>query len=205
MKNIDTLIDLMLTSDDPDRASWGKQLLRATRYDFGKFDSLRETVKPELLCTYLNERREIFHLPDRNCLFYCDDFLFIHLLSCDDGVIEARAAIVSECGKGFYNYPVYLNISSDKEVSHFPFLNSKKQKEKISKRDAKWLFCMLGMFFVILHDYPEKVKKDSIMDIALTMEGIAVITGITLDELKRRSEEEHWFANMRKRSGNAHE
>jgi len=57
---------------------------------------------------------------------------------------------------------------------------------------------MLGMFFVILHYFPEKVKKDSIMDVAFTMEGIAVITGIPLDELKRRSEEEHWFANIRR-------
>jgi len=197
MRNSDKLVDLMLTSENPDHASWGKQMVAARRFDFGKFDSLNKTVTPELLYACMNDRREIFRLPHGNCLFYCDEFLFIHALGCDDGVVEVRAAITDEDMEGFFLYPVYLRIDYDKnQWEYLPFLSNRKGNKKGDKRGADWLYINLAMFFVILHDYPGKVQLLDIMDRAFTREGIAVITGKPLDQIFTRAEEEQRLANV---------
>ena len=193
MKNVDSLVNTMLASENPDEVSWGKQIVAANRFNFGEYDDLEKTVSSETLYTALNERKGIFRLPHPNSLFYCDDFLFIHVIDCGGGIIEARAAIVGEQMDGFYLYPVYLKIAYGKnEVSSVPFMGGKKRSRKKTQQDLDWLYLVLSRFFIIINDYSNKVGIETLKDRHLTLAEIAALTGNPLDVVEKRAEEEHW-------------
>ncbi len=195
MKNIDRLVDTMLTSENPEELSWGEQIVAASRFDFGKYDDLKKTVSAETLCFTLKERRDIFRLTHPNCLFYCDDLIFIHVLDCGGGIIEARAAIASEQVGEFFFCPIYLKIVYGKnEVTHAPFMGGKNQSQRKNKRDLDWLYITLSAFFVIIHDYPDRFKIEAMNDRCFTLVELAALTRIPFDVIKKRSEEEHWPA-----------
>lgn len=179
MNNIDRLVDTMLTSENPEEVSWGEQIVAASRFEFGKYDDLKKTVSAETLCSALNERRDIFQLTHPNCLFYCDDFLFIHVIDCGGGIIEARAAIAMEKMDGFCFCPIYLKIAYGKnEVSSAPFMGGMERPPKKTKKDLDWLYIMLSTFFVIIHDHPDKVKIETVKDRSFTLVEIAALTRI---------------------------
>jgi hypothetical protein len=195
MENVDRLVREMLTSDDPGRVSWGKQIVAAQRYDFGGYDDFQKTVTAEKATSYFKSHLGDagLPLPHHNYLCYCDDFIFMHVMMCPGGFFEVRAAITVQEMEGFFLYPIYLKVKDvTTEISCAPFLDSKKMSKKWNEENSHWLFRLHCTFYVGIHDYPDKVKIKTIKDRRFTLEEIAALTEIPFDVIAKRAEEEHW-------------
>jgi hypothetical protein len=196
MENVDKLINVLLEAEEEEKVAWGKQLLAAERYDFGKYEASFPVFKSgHAVFESLAKEHENFEIPSANCLFYCNDFLFYHSVIKEDGTIEGRAAIVTDGdGQGacFSFWPVYLTV--DYRAGKFggkSFLGYKKKiKERRGKQYIGQLYLYLSDFLFTLNKHPTLVKK--VIKDSYTLMEISVITGVPVSKLKEESKRDHW-------------
>lgn len=191
MENVDRFVHTLLTSKEEEARAWGKQLVPAARFDFGRYKALPQTRKGEDLLAIIEKEPDIFKLPHTNCLFYCNDFLFYHAIITVDGVIEGRAALTNKKGTKFTAFPFPI------EATYCPVgLNGAasmgyKERPDEDQQTITQLFFYLSDFLLALRKRPDLVKVIDFMKRSFTAEEISVMIGKPAAEVERQLQEDH--------------
>ncbi len=132
--------------------AWGKELQSAVKFDFGDYEEMPKFETVDKILPLLKVQKEIFNLPYDNCLFYCQDFLFLHAKRNSDNYIEGRLAFYSKDDNKFFFCPIFLIVSFlEDRFTCDRFIGPEVKEKRHMMEDMALIYSGLASFLAILN------------------------------------------------------